>query len=154
MYQFSESQINVECHHFKNCNYYRVLYGLASSAQLDKNRNFQNDGASWYFGLWLWELVHLPALSSGIFIFVFGTKLYRSCHIRDKGPLSRLPRSFHEGLLEGLVCSQSARQYRKVPPRGCGLGKSSKYVPSIRTPFSGLDRLWSLGAAFALDVFV
>ena len=48
------------------------------------NRNFQIDGASRYFGVWLWELLRLPALSSGLFIFVFGAKLYRSCHIRDK----------------------------------------------------------------------
>ena len=34
-----------------------------------------------------WEMVHLPALFSGIFIFVFGEKLYRSCHICDKDVL-------------------------------------------------------------------
>ena len=37
-----------------------------------KNRNFQNHGASHFFGLWLSELLCLPALSSGIFIFDFG----------------------------------------------------------------------------------
>ena len=30
-------------------------------------------------GPWLWELVRWPALSNGIFIFVFGAKLFRSC---------------------------------------------------------------------------
>ena len=33
-----------------------------------KNHNIQNDGALQYFGLWLWELVCLPALSSGIYL--------------------------------------------------------------------------------------
>ena len=49
-----------------------------------RNHNFKNDGAWRYFGLWLWELVRWPALSSGLFIFVFEVKLYRSCHICDK----------------------------------------------------------------------
>ena len=38
-------------------------------------------GDTW---VWLWELVRWPALSSGLFIFVFEVKLYRSCHICDK----------------------------------------------------------------------
>ena len=34
----------------------------------------------------LWSnWLRFPTLSSGLFMFVFGTKLYRSCHIHDKG---------------------------------------------------------------------
>ena len=52
-------QSTVKCHHFENCNFYKVLYGeqasLARSAHLPQkpynNRNFQIDSAWRYFGV-------------------------------------------------------------------------------------------------------
>ena len=55
------------------------------------NRNFQIDGASWYFGVWVWQLVHLLTLVCSFqwcVLFLSLAKLYRSCPIRDKGLLS------------------------------------------------------------------
>ena len=64
-------QSTVKCHHFENCNFYKDLYGeLICHTKPYNNRNFQIDGASRYFGLWLWQLVHLLiALSSSVFCF-------------------------------------------------------------------------------------
>ena len=54
--------------------------------------------------LWLWELVRWPALSSGVFIFVFGAKFYRSCHIRrDKGSEIRICRLQRKNYLNQLT---------------------------------------------------
>ena len=44
-----------------------------------KNYNFQNDGTSRFFGLWLWKLVHLLN-----FIHVFDQTLAEQLY-RDKG---------------------------------------------------------------------
>ena len=96
VYQFSESQIKVPWSaivlkivifiRFCIVNKQSLpVQNLIKCTKSYKNLNFQNDGASKYSDS-DWELVHWPALSSGVFIFfVFGAKLYRSCHIRDKG---------------------------------------------------------------------
>ena len=55
------------------------------------NRNFQIDGASRYFGVWVWQLVHLLILVFSFqwcVLFLCLAKLYRSCPIRDKGLLA------------------------------------------------------------------
>ena len=54
------------------------------------NRNFQIDGGSQYFGVWVWQLVHLLILVCSFqwcVLFLCLTKLYRSCPIHDKGLL-------------------------------------------------------------------
>ena len=75
---FRVTDHEVECHQFENCNFYKVLYGeqarLARSAHLPHKTlyNFQIDGALWYFGVWVWQFVHLLlwfAFSSGVFCF-------------------------------------------------------------------------------------
>ena len=53
-----------------------------------KNSNFQIDGASWYFGVWVWRLVHLLTLVyyfQWCVLFLCLAKLCSSCPIRDKG---------------------------------------------------------------------
>ena len=53
-----------------------------------KNWNFQKDCASRYFGVWLWQLVHLLILVCSFqccVLFLCLAKLYRSCPIRDEG---------------------------------------------------------------------
>ena len=47
-----------------------LLVQLICHTKPYNNHNFQNVGASWYFGLWLWELVCWPAPSSGISLFL------------------------------------------------------------------------------------
>ena len=54
------------------------------------NRNFHIDGTSRYFGVWLWQLVHLLILVCSFqwsVLFLYLAKLYRSCPIRDKSLL-------------------------------------------------------------------
>ena len=66
-----------------------------------KNYNFQIDGASRYFGVWLWQLVHLLILVCSFqwyVLFSCLTKHYRSCPIRDKG-LFRKSLIVHEAVL-------------------------------------------------------
>ena len=50
-------QSTTKCHHFENCNFYKDLYGerarLICHTKPYNNRNFQIDGASRYFGVWL-----------------------------------------------------------------------------------------------------
>ena len=58
-----------------------------------KNSNFQIYGASRYFGLWLWQLVHLLILVCSFqwcVLFLCLAKLYRSCPIRDQGLSARI----------------------------------------------------------------
>ena len=48
-----------KCHQFENCDLYKVFYGSVHHTKPYRYYNFQNDGTSRYFGLWLWKLVHL-----------------------------------------------------------------------------------------------
>ena len=107
---------------------------LLFHTKLYKNHNFQNDGALWYFGLWLriglltspfhslnskplfgseWAMgtwaqaekrLRVQAtLSSGLFIFVFGAKLYSSCHIRNGVLKAFLPSALTVSILTALM---------------------------------------------------
>ena len=54
------------------------------------NSNSNIDGASWYFGVLAWQLVHLLILLCTFqwcALFLCLAKLYRSCPVRDKGLL-------------------------------------------------------------------
>ena len=54
------------------------------------NRNFQIDGASRYFGVWVWQLVHLLILVCSFqwcVLFLCLARLCGSCPICDKGLL-------------------------------------------------------------------
>ena len=68
MHQFSESyQSTVKYHHVENCNLNGERTKIAHTALICQtkpydNNNFQIDGTSWYFGVWLWQLVHLLLL--------------------------------------------------------------------------------------------
>ena len=89
-------QTTMKCHHFENCDFYKVLYGeRARHAKPYNNRNFQIDGAS-YFGVRVWQLVYLLILVCSFqwrVLFLCLAKLYRSCPIRDKGLLTS---GFHQ----------------------------------------------------------
>ena len=53
-----------------------------------KNYNFQIDVALRYFGVWIWQLVHLLILVYSFqwcVLFLCLVNLYRSCPIHDKG---------------------------------------------------------------------
>ena len=85
-------QSSVKYHNFENCNFYKDLYGerarLICHTKPYNNRNFQIDGASRYFGVWLWQLVHFLILVCSFqwcVLFVCLAKLYRSCPVHDKG---------------------------------------------------------------------
>ena len=55
-----------------------------------KNYDFQIDGTLWYFGVWVWQLVHVLILVCSFqwcVLFLCLVKLYRSCPIPDKGLL-------------------------------------------------------------------
>ena len=52
------------------------------------NRNFQIDGTSRYFGVWVWQLVYLLMLLFSFqwcVLFLCLVRLYSSCPSRDKG---------------------------------------------------------------------
>ena len=100
MHQFSESQTKVPWSAIilKIVIFIRIcmVNGQGLPVQLIchtkpyNNRNFQIDGASRYFGVWLWQLVHLLILVCSFqwcVLFLCLAKLYRSCPIRDKGLL-------------------------------------------------------------------
>ena len=66
------------------------------------------DGASRYFGVWLWQLVHLLILVCSFqwpVLFCLA-KLYGSCPIRDKKPIA-VTRTTHVTLTEALVIQDS-----------------------------------------------
>ena len=98
MYQFLESQSKVPWSAiiFKIVFFIRIcmVNGQRMPVQLIchtkpyNNRNFQSDGASQYFGIWVWKMVHLLILVWSFqwrVLFLCLAKLYRSCPIRDKG---------------------------------------------------------------------
>ena len=93
-------QSSAKRRHFGNLNFCKVMYGERASLARQfvchtkpyKNYNFQIDGASRYFGLWLRKLVHALILvcSSSVSFLCLATKHYRSCSVRDKSLLGSL----------------------------------------------------------------
>ena len=72
------------------------------------NLNFQIDGASRYFGVWVWQLVHLLILVCSFqwcVLFLSLAKFYRSCPISDKGLLCMKPRCKYH--VHVCVCVQT-----------------------------------------------
>ena len=70
--------------HFGNFNFYKVLYVVCHTEPY-KKYNFQIDGASQYFGVWLTigPLTNFGFLFPVVCYIVCLAKLYRSCPIRD-----------------------------------------------------------------------
>ena len=122
MYQFSESQTKAPWSAIilKIVIFIRIcmVNGQGLPVQLIchtkpyNNRNFQIDGASQYFGVWVWQLVHLLILVCSFqwcVLFLCLAKLYRSCPIRDKGLFSVTVLYFVHSLRIHVVGTQRAR---------------------------------------------
>ena len=91
--------------------------GFPVHLKLYNNRNFQIDGASRCFGIWVWQLVHLLILVCSFqrcVLFLCLAKLCRSRSIRDKGLLNRRNHSLPITRTIHLLVSWKEKQMKAI----------------------------------------